>query len=126
MIAAIALCPLASRFSGLTPGAAITVAFAVTLAFIAPSLTLGLALRRRGSSLVAAAALIAATATLLARAKLDANAPLGEAMLKEALVAGLVGLVVGALVALVFPARRSACSLPPSDPFAETPFDPQS
>jgi hypothetical protein len=70
-------------------------------------------------------ALIVAAATLLANWKLNAHAFFGDAMLKEAMWAGLAALGVGALVALFSPARQRVRWLPLTDPFAETPFDPQ-
>ncbi len=123
MLATIALAPAALSRAALTPDRALTLALAISLAFLAPSLLLGLTLRTRGSSLTAAAAIVAASMTAAMRIEFHGASISGPDALDAALSAGAVGLVCGAVVALVFPDRGGAGRLPAADPFAETPFD---
>ncbi|MGO9742985.1 MAG: hypothetical protein ACLPN5_16030 [Roseiarcus sp.] len=123
MLATIAIAPAALSRAALTPDRALTLALAISLALLAPSLLLGLTLRTRGSSLTAAAALAAAMLTAAMRIQFQGSSLSGPGALEAALSAGAMGLACGAVVALAFPERRGAGRLPAADPFAETPFD---
>lgn len=124
MLLTMALSPFALSELRLTPDRALIVALAVSLGFVAPSLVLALAFRRRGSALMAIVALVSAAGALVVRLQIDPADFAGFGLVNEALAAATVALALGALTALALPSRSAPRRLPPSDPFLDMPFDP--
>jgi Na+/proline symporter len=123
MLLAIGLSPFVLPRLGLTTDQAVALALAGSLALLAPSLILALALPGRASSLSAILALLTAAGGIAAQAKLDPAGFLRLGVVGEALTLGSLALGVGALAALVIPSRSGRRHLPPADPFVDLPFD---
>jgi hypothetical protein len=124
MLAVLALSPFAVTKFALTPERALTLALAVSLAFLAPSFVLALALPARARSASALVALLASLAAFAAQAWLDFSVLRGAAILVAALNAAAAGLAGGVFARIVFPARDGRRYLPAADPFVDLPFDP--
>lgn len=119
----IVLCPYALTLFRLSSDEALMLALTGTLALLAPSMILAFALPKRASSASALFAIATAAGALAAQIRVNPASFASFGMINDALIAGLAGLVLGVLVAVVLPARGRR-HLPAADPFVDLPFDP--